>query len=107
MRGAWLGSAVLVIGLTACGGSGGGGSSSTGSTGPVGTTPPVVQANSMTVTIDAGPAALTNAGEVSANILYATVTLCTPGSTTACTTVDHVQVDTGSNGLRILASAIG
>jgi hypothetical protein len=41
------------------------------------------------------------------NLLYVTVTLCAPGSTTLCQTIDHVQVDTGSTGLRILASALG
>jgi Protein of unknown function (DUF3443) len=102
MRSSRLGAWILMACLTACGGSGGGGSSS--SPPPVVVTPPVVQANSMAVTIDAGPAAL-NGGV--ANLLYASVTICTPGSTTACQTIDHVQVDTGSTGLRILASALG
>ena len=36
------------------------------------------------------------------NGLFATVTVCTPGNTN-CQTIDHVLVDTGSNGLRLLA----
>ncbi len=40
------------------------------------------------------------------NSLFASVTLCTAGSATACQTIDHVAVDTGSVGLRIMASAI-
>ncbi len=38
--------------------------------------------------------------------MFVNVTICAPGSTTNCQTIDHVQVDTGSQGLRILASAL-
>jgi hypothetical protein len=38
---------------------------------------------------------------------YVSVTVCNPGSTTACATIPDVQVDTGSSGLRLLASAPG
>jgi hypothetical protein len=62
--------------------------------------------NSLAVTVDAGPAAITQANQAEVNIMYATVTICTPGSTTACQTIDHVQVDTGSVGLEILAEAM-
>jgi hypothetical protein len=34
------------------------------------------------------------------------VTLCAPGSSTNCQTIDNIVVDTGSSGLRILASAL-
>jgi len=56
--------------------------------------------------VDQGPAALKTAGLVATNILYVKVTLCAPGSTTNCQTIDHIQVDTGSQGVRILSSAI-
>lgn len=39
------------------------------------------------------------------NQLFASVTICVPGTAT-CQTVDHVIVDTGSYGLRLLASAV-
>ena len=39
------------------------------------------------------------------NRLYTSVTLCKPGST-QCQTIDHVLVDTGSVGLRLLATAV-
>ncbi|WP_459713282.1 DUF3443 domain-containing protein [Paraburkholderia sp. 2C] len=39
------------------------------------------------------------------NMLTTSVTVCVP-STTDCATIDNVQVDTGSSGLRILASAL-
>jgi hypothetical protein len=91
--------------LYACGGSGGD-SSSPSAVVPV--TPPVaVLPNALTVTVDGGPAALVSSGALAANTLYATVTVCTPGSTTACTAVDHLQVDTGSTGLRVIATALG
>ncbi|WP_338019351.1 DUF3443 domain-containing protein [Paraburkholderia tagetis] len=38
-------------------------------------------------------------------MLMASVTVCVPGTNT-CATVDNVQVDTGSQGLRLLASAL-
>jgi hypothetical protein len=58
--------------------------------------------------VDQGPASL-NTGPnayTSNNVAYASVTICAPGSTTNCQTIDHVQVDTGSVGLRIFASVI-
>ncbi len=41
-----------------------------------------------------------------ANAAFASVTICVPGSVSACQIVDGVLVDTGSYGLRILQSAI-
>lgn len=35
------------------------------------------------------------------------VTICAPGSTTNCTTVDDILLDTGSYGLRVFKSALG
>jgi len=40
------------------------------------------------------------------DVAYVSVTLCAPGSTTNCQTIDHVQVDTGSVGLRIFQSVL-
>ena len=39
------------------------------------------------------------------NMLQTSVTICVPGTST-CQTIDNIQVDTGSQGLRILASAL-
>lgn len=39
------------------------------------------------------------------NTAFVSVTLCTPGGG-SCQTIDHVAIDTGSVGLRILASAV-
>jgi hypothetical protein len=84
--------------LAACGGGGGGASSSGGGT--VLTTPAFD--NTLAVVVDAGPP------QVNAiNTLYTTVTICAPGSTTQCQAIDHIQVDTGSTGFRVLAAALG
>lgn len=93
--------ALLAFGLVACGGSNS--SSSTSSSG--GTTPTSPSANNtQPVTIDGGP--LVNGISVGdANLLFTTVTVCVPGTTT-CQSIDHVQVDTGSEGLRILSSVL-
>lgn len=83
----------LLTVLVACGGgsssapSGGNGDLPTGS-------------NVVDLVVDGGP------DGNQANLLYASVTICKPGSTSLCTTIDHVLVDTGSVGLRLLASAV-
>ncbi len=92
--------AALSIVLAACG-SGTGSSASSG-----GTTPPVVTTvnNVQPVVVDSGP---TFDGQpVGANDeLFTTVTICVPGTST-CQSIDHVLVDTGSTGLRLLSSEI-
>jgi hypothetical protein len=57
-------------------------------------------ANSVALTV--GPGSFANGYD---NAPYATVTICQPG-TSNCTSIDHVLVDTGSSGLRILASEL-
>jgi Protein of unknown function (DUF3443) len=84
----------LCVGMVSCGGSGDDlGSSGSGS----GTTAPAN--NVVSVTVSGGPS--NNA----LNVLYTTVTLCLPG-TSNCQTIDNIQVDTGSYGLRILAPVL-
>jgi hypothetical protein len=78
---------------------GGGGSEL--SSAPGGTT--TAATNEVAVIVDSGPDA---AQAATVNTLYTTVTICVPGSTTECQTIDHVQVDTGSVGLRILAPVL-
>jgi hypothetical protein len=43
----------------------------------------------------------------SVNMPYVSVTICAPGSTTDCKTIDYVLLDTASVGLRVLSSALG
>lgn len=52
--------------------------------------------------VDGGPVP----GQTHVNGAFTSVTVCKPGSTTACQTVDGVLVDTGSSGLRILQSQL-
>ena len=40
------------------------------------------------------------------NLLFTTVTICEPGSTSNCQSIDHVLIDTGSTGLRIISSLL-
>ena len=91
--------AVLALGLAACGG--GDGSSSAGVT----TTPVTTTVNNVQpVVVDSGPSL--NGQPIGANDeLFTTVTICVPGTTT-CQSIDHVLVDTGSSGLRLLSSQI-
>jgi hypothetical protein len=86
---------VLLSSLSSLSCGGGGRSVGSSSTGGV-----AAAANVLTVVVDAGP----NGNSV--NTLFATVTVCVPGSTTECQTIDHIQVDTGSYGLRILAPVL-
>ncbi len=58
--------------------------------------------NVVPLTVDLGPVPTQ---QLATNSFFATVTLCVPGTTT-CQSVDHILVDTGSEGLRILQSAI-
>ena len=83
---------VVLLWLYGCGG--GGGSTSVGG----GSSPPVSASNATTLLVDGGPAGSINAA-------FATVTLCTPNAST-CSTIDHVLVDTGSTGLRVLAALL-
>jgi hypothetical protein len=54
--------------------------------------------------IDGGPLP---SSEPYPNAAFATATICEPGSTTNCATIDHLLVDTGSFGVRVLQSALG
>src|ERR1700730_8979817 len=87
----------MVVSLAACGDGNSSSSSETTSA------PPPVN-NVQPVIVDAGP--LINgqpAGDE--DILFTTVTVCIPGTAT-CQSIDHIAVDTGSSGLRILASQL-
>ncbi len=65
---------------------------------PGGTTTTVAQ-NFQTIAVNAGPA------NSYFNGAFTTVTVCVPGQS-SCQTIDGVLVDTGSSGLRVLASAL-
>ncbi|MBN3763300.1 DUF3443 domain-containing protein [Burkholderia sp. Ac-20365] len=77
--------------------------SGTGTTGGNDTPSPVQAAdNTVPIVIDS------NVGRV-VNMPYVSVTFCVPGKQDAsqCTSVDHMLLDTGSVGVRVIASALG
>ena len=102
---------LLLCLLAACGGGGSdggtGGNSGTGTTGTTSSTsgsstvaaPMVVATNFQDLVVDTGPAG-------SVNGLFTSVTVCNPNDSSTCRVIDHVLVDTGSTGLRLLAEAV-
>lgn len=79
----------------------GGGNNKTTTVGNNTITPPASSNNVVPIVVNAGPA---SAPET--NLAYVSVTVCVPGSATNCQTIDNIQVDTGSEGLRILSSVL-
>jgi Protein of unknown function (DUF3443) len=90
LRGAAL---LICLAAISCGGGGGGTLS-----GPGGSSGTPSGSNVLSVVVNGGPAN-------SVNTLFTTITVCVPGSTT-CQTIDGIQIDTGSYGLRLLASVV-
>lgn len=89
--------AALLLALSACGGGGGGGGGSSVTIQPI---VPATGPNVQPLVVNAGPTGN------SVNTLFTSVTICMPGSTSACQVIDHVLVDTGSTGLRLLADVL-
>ena len=101
----------LVSVIAACGGGGGGDSSRSsnnssttlngGSLPASPTQQPIAAtaANTVAITVGRGVNGVINIPTVS-------VTVCAPGSTTNCQTINNVQVDTGSFGLRLVSSVL-
>ena len=106
--------------LHGCGGGGGGDSAPAGGTpaaaAPASSTtvasgaapasaPPPDNAVAQSTTPNVQPIHVTKLHTGTRNMLQTSVTICVPG-TSNCQTIDDIQVDTGSQGLRIVASAI-
>ncbi|MDR5779177.1 DUF3443 domain-containing protein [Caballeronia sp. LZ065] len=108
--------------LVACGGGGGNGEASgTSARGTTTATPASSASPAAPAQADAPQSASTTVVQSSSsnvqpitvsrtatdtrNMLQTSVTLCVPGTNT-CQTIDGIQVDTGSHGLRVLASAL-
>ena len=62
--------------------------------------------NVLAIAVDGGPTANQANGAIYPNGAFASATICAPGSSSNCVTVNHLLVDTGSMGLRVLQSAI-
>jgi Protein of unknown function (DUF3443) len=82
----------MIFAAAGCGGDGSG--STSGSSGA---------SNSMALVVDGGPLGARGVPVGYANGAFVTVTVCIPGSGN-CQDIDHVLVDTGSSGLRLLAN---
>ena len=101
----------LVSVIAACGGGGGGDSSSSsnsssttlngGSLPASPTQQPIAAtaANTVPITVARGVSGVINIPTVS-------VTVCPPGTTSNCQTINNIQVDTGSFGLRLVSSVL-
>jgi hypothetical protein len=104
--------ASLCVLVVACGGGGGGGGGGglplgalPSSVGPAPAAPDAATAGSdniLAIVVDGGPPAAPD----NVNVPYVSVTVCAPGSSTQCQVIDHVVLDTGSSGLRLLASVL-
>jgi hypothetical protein len=88
----WVLALLFAFGLAGCGGSSGGAAVAPASGG----------SNLLALSVNGGPAGT----GYNVNRLYTSVTLCQPGSNTQCQTIEHVLVDTGSTGFRVLASQL-
>ncbi|WP_321791405.1 DUF3443 domain-containing protein [Caballeronia sp. J97] len=114
----------LCVFLHACGGGGGGGgSTSTGSSAApsqqasapdaASAAAPAIAASSPSANTTVAQSTTPNVQTIrvsstptnTRNMLQTSVTICVPGTNT-CQTIDNIQVDTGSHGLRVLASAL-
>lgn len=107
---------VLCAALAACGGGGGGGSAPAAApvgaasapaaaSAPLAASAPGSTSIAQSNTPNVQPIVVHAAPRLTRNMLTTSVTLCQPG-TDNCATIDNIQVDTGSHGLRILASAL-
>ncbi len=101
--------ATILVLLCDCGGGnggpvflGGGGGGGVVQTGGFGGAMTATDPNMLAVTVDQGPPGIS---PPYTNGLFATVRLCEPGTTT-CQTIDHLLVDTGSVGVRVLESEL-
>lgn len=104
MRRAFL--SILLLGLCVAAGCGGGGSSSSSTT----TTTPGGSggsgSNVLAIAVNGGPAVNLPNGFIYQNAAFASATICAPGSTSNCVTIDNLLVDTGSTGLRVFDTEV-
>jgi hypothetical protein len=92
---------LLLAGLVWAAGCGG------GSTQPKTTTTTTTSgADVLPISVDGGPTAHQANGSIYENAAFATVTVCVPGSTSNCVTINNLLVDTGSVGLRVFESEV-
>ena len=99
----WGFACLLACAVAACGG--GGGTPGTPAANPGSSTAPSAvagEANAVPIYVDGGASASTSAIP---NAIFTDIEICAPGSSN-CAIIHHMLVDTGSVGLRLLASAV-
>ena len=62
--------------------------------------------NVQPIRVNSGPPSTPGTASSYVDGAFTSVTVCVPGSTTNCQTIDGILIDTGSSGLRILSSAL-
>jgi Protein of unknown function (DUF3443) len=87
--------------LAACGGGGGYGGGGGGPPPPSQNIATPGPPNVESITVDSGPS-----GVSAVNTAYVSIKICVPNNPGLCQTIDHIELDTGSTGLRILAGAL-
>jgi Protein of unknown function (DUF3443) len=95
----WALLAGILMATAGCGGSSSPGTSSGG-----GST--TAANNVQSITVNTGPTAGPPINSPAINEAFTSVTVCAPGSSSNCQTINGILVDTGSPGLRILSSAL-
>jgi hypothetical protein len=106
----WLRCAALAVAMISISAAlGCGGSSSSNNNNNNGGTQVIasVGPNAVALTLDQGTGAIQGITNAYLNGVWVSVNVCVPGSTTNCQTIDHVLVDTGSFGLRLLDASSG
>ena len=95
----WALLAGILMATAGCGGSSSPGTSSGG-----GST--TAANNVQSISVNTGPTAGPPINSPAINEAFTSVTVCAPGSSSNCQTINGILVDTGSPGLRILSSAL-
>ena len=100
-----IGLAQALLAIAGCGSSSpvGPATSNSSGGGTPGQTIAGAASNVATMTVDSGP---DPANVMDVDTPFITVTVCQPGSSANCATIDHIEVDTGSYGLRLMYSAL-
>jgi hypothetical protein len=60
----------------------------------------------MSIAVNGGPTANQPNGSIYEDAAFASATVCAPGSTSNCVTINNLLVDTGSTGLRVFESEV-
>jgi hypothetical protein len=97
---------ILLIGLVLAAGCGSSTTTSTTNTSTGSGSSSGSGSNVLAIAVNGGPEVNVADGYIYQNAAFATATICAPGSTSNCVTIDDLLVDTGSTGLRVFDSEV-